>query len=101
MSGGGRSRASWLQQVDRHLKEIGMGQASAWGMDRRRPWNTGGKWMQRRAALAHAPVPDLTCKKNKNKVYMLQGHLLELVTSEKYRVCNYCVWLGVVLSRPS
>ena len=32
-----RPRASWLQQVDRHLKEIGMGQASAWGMARRRP----------------------------------------------------------------
>ena len=28
----GRPRASWLQQVDRHLEEIGMGQASAWGM---------------------------------------------------------------------
>ena len=31
-----RPRASWLQQVDRHLKEMGMGQASAWGMARRR-----------------------------------------------------------------
>ena len=56
----GRPRASWLQQVDRHLKEMGMGQASAWGMARRRPWSTGGKWMQRRAAPAHAPIPDLT-----------------------------------------
>ena len=27
----GRPRASWLQQVDRHLKEMGMGQASVWG----------------------------------------------------------------------
>ena len=25
----GRPRASWLQQVDRHLKEMGMGQVSA------------------------------------------------------------------------
>ena len=33
----GRTRASWLQQVDRHLKEMGMGQASARGMARRRP----------------------------------------------------------------
>ena len=33
----GRPHASWLQQVDRHLKEMGMGQASAWGMARRRP----------------------------------------------------------------
>ena len=33
----GRPRASWLQQVDQHLKEMGMGQAYAWGMDRQRP----------------------------------------------------------------
>ena len=33
----GQPRASLLQQVDRHLKEMGMGQASAWGMARRRP----------------------------------------------------------------
>ena len=33
----GRPRASWLQQVDRHLKEMGMGLASALGMARRRP----------------------------------------------------------------
>ena len=32
----GRPHASWLQQVDRHLKEIGMGRASAWGITRRR-----------------------------------------------------------------
>ena len=30
----GRPRASWLQQVDQHLKEMGMGQVSAWGMAR-------------------------------------------------------------------
>ena len=30
-------RASWLQHVDQHLKEIGMGQASDWWMARRRP----------------------------------------------------------------
>ena len=29
-------RASWLQQGDQHLKEMGMGQASAGGMARRR-----------------------------------------------------------------
>ena len=33
----GRPRASRLQQVDRHLKEMGIGQASAWGMARWRP----------------------------------------------------------------
>ena len=32
----GRPRASWLQQLDRHLKEMGIGQASAWGMARLR-----------------------------------------------------------------
>ena len=56
----GRPRASWLHQVDRHLKEMGMGQASAWGWADICPWNTGGKWTQRRAALVHAPIPDLT-----------------------------------------
>ena len=33
----GRPRASLLQQVDRHLKEMGMCEASACGMARRRP----------------------------------------------------------------
>ena len=32
----GRPRSSWLQQFDRHLKDMGMGQASAWGMARQR-----------------------------------------------------------------
>ena len=31
----GRPHASLLQQVDQHLKEMGMGKASAWGMARR------------------------------------------------------------------
>ena len=52
--------ASWLQQVDRHLKEMGMGQASAWGMARLRPWSASGKWTERSAAPAHAPRADLT-----------------------------------------
>ena len=33
----GQPLASWLQQVDQHLKEMGMVQASAWGLARRRP----------------------------------------------------------------
>ena len=33
----GRPCASWLQQVYHYLKEKGKGQASAWGMARRRP----------------------------------------------------------------
>ena len=32
----GSPHALWLQQVDRHLKEMGMGQASAWMVARRR-----------------------------------------------------------------
>jgi len=37
----GGPRASWLQQVDRNLKEMGMGQASVWVMARRRPLGPG------------------------------------------------------------
>ena len=39
----GRRRASWLQQLDEHLKEMRMGQASAWGMGRWRPLEYQGK----------------------------------------------------------
>ena len=39
----GRPHASWLQQVDQHLKEMWMGQASAWGMARWRPLEYGRK----------------------------------------------------------
>ena len=56
----GRPRASWLQQVDRNLKEMGMGRHLPGGWPDGGPWSTGGKWMQRRAALAHAPIPELT-----------------------------------------
>ena len=56
----GRPCASWLQQVNQHLKEMGMGKAAAWGMARWGPWSTGGKWTQRCAALSHAPKLDLT-----------------------------------------
>jgi len=41
-----RPLASWLQQVDQYLKDIGMGLASAWGMARWRPLGSGGKWTQ-------------------------------------------------------
>ena len=33
----GRPRASCLQQIDQHLKEMGMSQASTWKMARQRP----------------------------------------------------------------
>ena len=53
----GQPHASWLQRVDRQLKEKGMGQPSAWGegWPDGGPWSTGEEWTQRRAALAHAP----------------------------------------------
>ena len=55
----GQLRSSWLQQVDWHIKEMemGMGQASALGMARRRPLEYRWKVV---AAPAHAPIPDLT-----------------------------------------
>ena len=40
----GRPRSSWLQQVDRHLKEMGMGQASASGIARRSPLEYFHRW---------------------------------------------------------
>ena len=33
----GQPHASWLQQVDQHVKEMVMGLESAWGMARQRP----------------------------------------------------------------
>ena len=56
----GQPRASWLQQIDQHLKEMGMGQALSGGWPDGGPWSTGGKWTQRCAAPTHAPIPDLT-----------------------------------------
>ena len=56
----GQPRASWLQQVDWILKEMGMGQNLPGGWPDGGSWSTGGKWTQRRAAPAHAPIPDLT-----------------------------------------
>ena len=45
-----RPRASWLQQVDRYLQEMGVGQASAWRMARWRPmeyrWKAGDMLLQ-------------------------------------------------------
>ena len=55
----GRPRASWLQQVDLHLKEMGMGHLPG-GWPDRGPRTSGGKLTQQRAAPAHAPKPDLT-----------------------------------------
>ena len=55
----GRPRALWVQQVNRHLKEMGIGQVFAWGIARWRPWRTDEKWMLLHAAPVHAPIPDL------------------------------------------
>ena len=55
----GRPRASLLQQVDQHLKEMGMGQASAGGMARRRLLEYWRKVDAATRCLAHAPIPEL------------------------------------------
>ena len=55
----GRPRASWLQQVDQHLKEREMGQASAGGMARRRLLEYWRKVDAATRCLAHAPIPEL------------------------------------------
>ena len=47
-----RPRASWLQQVDQHLKEMGMGQASAWGIARWRPLEY--QWKVDAATYSHS-----------------------------------------------
>ena len=55
----GRPCALWLQQVDQHLKEMGMGRAFAWGMARRRPL----EWKAesgRSDALLRRMLPSLT-----------------------------------------
>ena len=57
----GRPRASWLQQVDQHLKEMGIARHLPGGWPDGGPWSTGGTWTLRRAALMHAPIPDLIC----------------------------------------
>ena len=56
----GRPRASWLQQVDQNLGEMGMARHLPGGWPDGDPWSTGGKLMQRCTAPAHAPIPDLT-----------------------------------------
>ena len=42
----GRPRSSWLQSVDQHLKEMGRGQASAWGT-----WPDEGPWSTKKCVL--------------------------------------------------
>ena len=58
----GCPQASWLRQVESHLKDSGMaGPASALAMARRRPKDsTVARWTRRRPAPAYAPVPHLT-----------------------------------------
>ena len=56
----GQPRASRLQQVDRHLKEMGMGQASAWGMARRRPLEYRQKVDAATRCSGACSIPDLT-----------------------------------------
>ena len=63
VSGGGQ----WTDHVPHGCSRL-IGISSRWGWARHLlggwpdggPWSTGGKWTQRRAALTHAPIPDLT-----------------------------------------
>ena len=63
VSGGGQ----WADHVPRGCSRL-IGISRRWGWARQLPggwpdgdpWSTNGKWTQRRAALAHAPIPDLT-----------------------------------------
>ena len=61
-----RPRASWLQQIDHHLKEIGVGKASTWGMVRLRPRKHPWKVDAATHCLVHTPIPDLTLS-NRNQ----------------------------------
>ena len=63
MSGGGQ----WADHVPRGCSSLtGISRRWGWawhlpgGWPDGGPWSTGGKWKQRRAVLAHAPIPDLT-----------------------------------------
>ena len=49
-----------VAQVDQHLKEMGMGQVSAWGMARQRPLEYCRKVDAATRCLAYARIPDLT-----------------------------------------
>ena len=55
----GRPRVSRLQQVDWHLKEMGMGQASAWGDGQTEALGVEGGCCDALFPV-HAPIPDLT-----------------------------------------
>ena len=75
MSGGGQ----WADHVPRGCSRlIGI---SRWiwvrhlpgGWPDGGPWSTGVKWTQRRAALAHVPIPDLTCPVQDDKIRMVSG----------------------------
>ena len=109
MSGGGQ----WADHVPRDCSRL-IGISRRWGWARHLPggwpdggpWSTGGKWTQRRAALAHAPIPDLTmdalirniCGKSKiiqvviKKVFLLicsQSEKSRSRTQNKYEVHKF------------
>ena len=67
MSGGGQ----WADHVPRGCSRL-ISISRRWGWARHLlggwpdggPWRIGGKWTQRRAAPAHAPIPELTNQQN-------------------------------------
>ena len=50
----------WLMQADPPAVELDIRGVTIPIADPPGPWSTGGKWTQRRAAPAHAPIPDLS-----------------------------------------
>ena len=61
---GGDQRADYMPRGCSSLISIWRSLGWAWHLPGelpdRRPWSTGGKWKQGRAAPVHAPTPDLT-----------------------------------------
>ena len=83
VSGGGQ----WADHVPRGCRRL-IGISRRWGWARHLPggwpdggpWSTGGKWMQRLAALAHTPIPDLTWLNSPNPCFPPIFTLLFLFT---------------------
>ena len=79
LSGGGQ----WADHVPRGCSRL-ISISRRWGWARHLPggwpdggsWSTGGKWTQRCAALAHAPIPDLTWLSHKANICQVLQRLL-------------------------
>ena len=92
VSGGGQ----WANHVPRGCSRL-IGISRRWGWARHLPggcpdggpWSTSGKWTQQRAALARAPIPDLTWgikHENDTRLIFLSKHLADEMGSHPYIV---------------